>query len=104
MVGVTVILLTCSYQSQEFVRVGYYVNNEYVDQEMVDNPPLKPVFEKVSSTLLFLGLVCVVKCGLLGLPCYSWPSFFLFRIIFIMYVCILSVCVCVCIHSKMNVT
>lgn len=25
--GITVILLTCSYKTQEFVRVGYYVNN-----------------------------------------------------------------------------
>lgn len=26
---VTVILLTCSYLDQEFIRVGYYVNNDY---------------------------------------------------------------------------
>ncbi|KAG4303403.1 hypothetical protein PCK1_000367 [Pneumocystis canis] len=26
--GVTVILLTCAYDNREFVRVGYYVNNE----------------------------------------------------------------------------
>lgn len=30
-VGITVILLTCSYDVREFVRVGYYVNNEYLD-------------------------------------------------------------------------
>mmetsp|Transcript_47163 Transcript_47163/g.121883 ORF Transcript_47163/g.121883 Transcript_47163/m.121883 type:complete len:96 (-) Transcript_47163:2040-2327(-) len=30
-VGVTVILLTCSYKDQEFLRIGYYVNNDYVD-------------------------------------------------------------------------
>lgn len=30
-VGVTVLLLTCSYKGQEFIRIGYYVNNEYVD-------------------------------------------------------------------------
>lgn len=30
-VGVTVLLLTCSYRSNEFIRIGYYVNNEYVD-------------------------------------------------------------------------
>ena len=41
------VLLTCSYKTQEFVRVGYYVNTEYSDQEMADNPPAKPVFEKV---------------------------------------------------------
>lgn len=28
--GVTVILVTCSYREREFVRVGYYVNNEYI--------------------------------------------------------------------------
>merc|ERR1712110_1233707 len=33
-VGVTVILLTCSYRSQEFIRVGYYVSNEYTDPEL----------------------------------------------------------------------
>lgn len=30
-VGVTVVLLTCSYRGHEFIRVGYYVNNEYSD-------------------------------------------------------------------------
>lgn len=32
--GVTVILVTCSYREEEFVRVGYYVNNEYTTEEM----------------------------------------------------------------------
>jgi hypothetical protein len=27
--GITVVLITCSYQQHEFVRIGYYVNNEY---------------------------------------------------------------------------
>ncbi len=27
--GITVILVTCSYKDQEFARIGYYVNNEY---------------------------------------------------------------------------
>lgn len=30
-VGVTVLLLTCSYRNSEFIRIGYYVNNEYTD-------------------------------------------------------------------------
>lgn len=47
-VGVTVVLLTCSYKGCEFVRVGYYVNNEYDDPELTENPPLKPIFEKVN--------------------------------------------------------
>jgi len=50
-VGVTVVLLTCSYRQQEFIRVGYYVNNEYVDPEIRENPPQEPDFDKVLSAL-----------------------------------------------------
>ena len=49
LVGVTVVLLTCSYKDREFVRVGYYVNNEYTEEEMKENPPARPVIEKVCS-------------------------------------------------------
>ncbi|KDE02577.1 hypothetical protein MVLG_06880, partial [Microbotryum lychnidis-dioicae p1A1 Lamole] len=34
LIGVTVILLTCAYAEQEFVRIGYYVNTEYGDAEL----------------------------------------------------------------------
>jgi histone chaperone ASF1 len=37
--GVTVVLVTCSYRSREFVRIGYYVNNEYVDPNAPPPPP-----------------------------------------------------------------
>ena len=50
LVGVTVVLLTCSYKEREFVRVGYYVNNEYTEEEMKENPPARPVIEKVEIT------------------------------------------------------
>ena len=50
--GVTVVLLTCSYKGNEFVRVGFYVNNEYSDPELAENMPAKPIFEKVLVTLL----------------------------------------------------
>lgn len=30
--GVTVVLITCSYKGQEFIRVGYYVNNEWGEE------------------------------------------------------------------------
>lgn len=33
-VGVTVILLTCAYKNKEFLRVGYYVSNEYETTEL----------------------------------------------------------------------
>jgi histone chaperone ASF1 len=50
--GVTVILLTCSYDSREFVRVGYYVNNEYTDEALINEPPAKPIVEKVRRNIL----------------------------------------------------
>ena len=43
-VGVTVVLLTCSYKGQEVVRIGYYVNNDYTDSELAENLPAKPDF------------------------------------------------------------
>merc|ERR1712226_18834 len=51
-VGVTVILLTCSYRSQEFIRVGYYVSNEYTDPELQETPPEKPDFNKLQRNIL----------------------------------------------------
>jgi len=51
-VGVTVVLLTCSYRGKEFVRVGYYVNNEYSDEEMRENPPTTPSYEKLVRNIL----------------------------------------------------
>jgi hypothetical protein len=50
--GVTVILLTCAYDSREFVRVGYYVNNEYDSEELNADPPAKPILEKVRRNVL----------------------------------------------------
>nr|CAG4639491.1 EOG090X0CKF [Daphnia magna] len=51
-VGVTVVLLTCSYRGQEFIRVGYYVNNEYGDAELKENPPAVPQFDKLMRNIL----------------------------------------------------
>lgn len=50
--GVTVILLSCSYAEREFVRVGYYVNNEYMDPSMNEEPPAKPEFDKIRRSIL----------------------------------------------------
>ncbi|XP_063399329.1 histone chaperone asf1b-A-like [Mytilus trossulus] len=51
-VGVTVVLLTCSYRNKEFIRVGYYVNNEYTDPEIRENPPENIMFEKLERSIL----------------------------------------------------
>lgn len=50
--GVTIVLLTCSYRGQEFVRVGYFINNDYSDQELRENPPAKPLFDKMTRNIL----------------------------------------------------
>ncbi|GAO18388.1 uncharacterized protein UV8b_05406 [Ustilaginoidea virens] len=50
--GVTVILLTCTYDGREFVRVGYYVNNEYDSEELNAEPPSKPIVERVRRNIL----------------------------------------------------
>lgn len=50
--GVTVILLTCSYDEREFVRVGYYVNNEYTDESLANEPPPKPDLDKIRRNIL----------------------------------------------------
>ena len=50
--GVTVILLTCSYDDREFVRVGYYINNEYDSDELNADPPAKPNIERIRRNVL----------------------------------------------------
>ena len=75
-VGVTVILITCAYRGQvsfsiikfskiltfylttfpsffqEFIRVGYYVSNEYNDPELQETPPEQPAFDKLTRNIL----------------------------------------------------
>ncbi|KAJ6782053.1 hypothetical protein PWT90_03871 [Aphanocladium album] len=51
-IGVTVVLLTCSYDGREFVRVGYYVNNEYDSPELNAEPPAKPLIDRVKRNVL----------------------------------------------------
>lgn len=52
LIGVTVILLTGSYRDQEFIRVGYYVNNDYESEELRENPPEKVDLTKVKREVL----------------------------------------------------
>ena len=50
--GVTVILLTCAYNGTEFIRVGYYVNNEYADEALREAPPAQVDIERVARNIL----------------------------------------------------
>ncbi|KAF9037341.1 anti-silence-domain-containing protein [Hymenopellis radicata] len=45
--GVAALILTGSYKDQEFVRVGYYQNTEYDNEEMKENPPAKIMFDRL---------------------------------------------------------
>ncbi|KAJ1975089.1 Histone chaperone asf1 [Dimargaris verticillata] len=50
--GVTVIIVACAYKGEEFVRVGYYVNNEYLDEELKENPPATVQYDKLHRNIL----------------------------------------------------
>ena len=56
--GVTVVLITCLYkakqqvEAQEFIRVGYYVNNAYNEPELEETPPERPIVEKLRREIL----------------------------------------------------
>jgi len=54
LLGVTAILLTCSYRSREFIRVGYFVNNEYAEEypELRLTPPQEVDLSKVMRSIL----------------------------------------------------
>ncbi|KAI8069570.1 histone chaperone [Gongronella butleri] len=49
---VTVVLLSCLYRDKEFVRIGYYVNNEYEDEALRLEPPPQVVIEKLQRNIL----------------------------------------------------
>lgn len=51
--GVTVVLVTCSYKEREFIRIGYYVNDEYADPYDPEVGPPSPLdITKVVRTIL----------------------------------------------------
>lgn len=50
--GVTVVLIVCSYAGREFIRVGYYLNNEYETEEMRLSPPESLCLERVVRNIL----------------------------------------------------
>jgi len=52
LMGVTVIILNASYEKQEFVRVGYYVNVGYDIPEMNENLPAQVQFDHLKREIL----------------------------------------------------
>ena len=51
--GVTAVMITCSYHQQEFVRVGYFVHNDYESEELKEkekeNPSAAPDMSQTIS-------------------------------------------------------
>ncbi|KAJ7607323.1 anti-silence-domain-containing protein [Roridomyces roridus] len=45
--GVAALILTGTYKDQEFVRVGYYQNTEYDNEEMIATPPQNIMFNRL---------------------------------------------------------
>lgn len=52
LLGITAILLTCSFRDQEFVKVGFYVNNEYIDEKLIECPPERPDTTRIQRCVL----------------------------------------------------
>jgi len=52
LLGVTAIILSVSYNNQEFFRVGYYVYNFYEDPELSENPPEQVQIDKITRNIL----------------------------------------------------
>eukprot|EP00607_Mallomonas_marina_P008949 CAMPEP_0182422652 /NCGR_PEP_ID=MMETSP1167-20130531/8396_1 /TAXON_ID=2988 /ORGANISM="Mallomonas Sp, Strain CCMP3275" /LENGTH=240 /DNA_ID=CAMNT_0024600887 /DNA_START=37 /DNA_END=759 /DNA_ORIENTATION=- len=50
--GVTVILLSCSYMDNKFIQIGYYVNSEYSEEYDPENPPNPIDISKVFRNIL----------------------------------------------------
>lgn len=52
LIGVTVILITCSYMENKFVQIGYYVNNEYAEPFEPENYPNPVIIGKLNRNIL----------------------------------------------------
>lgn len=52
LIGVTVILITCSFMDNKFIQIGYYVNNEYSEPYEPENPPNPVDINKLYRNIL----------------------------------------------------
>lgn len=48
----TAIVISVSYRKQEFFRVGYYIHNEYIEQELIENPPEQLLIDRLHRKIL----------------------------------------------------
>eukprot|EP00210_Caulerpa_lentillifera_P001208 g1164.t1 len=47
LIGNSAVVVSCLFNDHEFIRVGFYVNVEYKDEELREHPPEHPVFDKL---------------------------------------------------------
>jgi len=52
LLGVTAIIITISFRKQEFFRCGYYVYNNYVEEELLMNDPPQVMIERLQRNIL----------------------------------------------------
>jgi len=50
--GVNVLLLYCAYDDKRFMKIGWFVSNEYLDAELRENPPTKPMLDQLTRRVL----------------------------------------------------
>lgn len=50
--GVTAIIITIAYRKQEFFRCGYYVYNNYVEEELLMNDPTEILLDRIQRNIL----------------------------------------------------
>ncbi|CAD5214583.1 unnamed protein product [Bursaphelenchus xylophilus] len=48
---VSVLFLRCKYHDQLFSKVAFFVSHTYVDEELINEPPLKPILEKLERKI-----------------------------------------------------
>ncbi|PHJ17668.1 anti-silencing asf1 family protein [Cystoisospora suis] len=46
-VGMQAVLVCALYKQQEFIRIGYYLNNAYSDSALRENPPDEPLIDQL---------------------------------------------------------
>ncbi|KAF8817898.1 anti-silencing protein, ASF1 family protein [Cardiosporidium cionae] len=50
--GMQAVLVTASYKKQEFIRIGYFLNNTYMDSALRENPPYPPKLDQVARCII----------------------------------------------------
>eukprot|EP01039_Chlorochromonas_danica_P003078 gene3078-3361_t len=69
LIGMTAILITCSYLDQPFVHIGYYVDNEYEEEFEPENYPNPVDIKKLTRNIsAFLPCVTHYMISWMGKP------------------------------------